>query len=614
VIVRDETELKKLVDRLNKASAIVWDVESTSIDQMKAELVGIALATDGETGYYIPVGHVAQGAGTLFEEPTAKQLPLKMVMDALREPLTNPDIPKYAHNAAYDLVVTERHGINVRPVRFDSMIAEWLLDPTSRFLGLKSFAAQYLNVYMTPITDLIGTGKKQKKISEVPVEEVAPYAAADAAITFRAVEQLRPRLKESELLELYESLELPLISVIASMEQAGVALDVPHLRDMSKRLDEQLQAIERHVFDLSDGYGEFNINSPKQLNEVLFDKLNLPAQGLKRTSQGYSTDVVTLQRLQEDTKHPIVDSIIEYREISKLKSTYVDALPELINSHTGRLHTSYNQTGTTTGRLSSSNPNLQNIPIRSELGREVRRAFIAPEGRLLLAVDYSQIELRVLAHVTGEETLLEAFAQDQDIHAATASAVFGIPLEAVTYQQRDFAKRVNFGILYGMGPFRLARDSDLTLAEATDFIERYFKRLPKVNEYIQSTRQRVPQTGFVETLLGRRRYFNALQSTQTSRNVIEAELRAAVNMPIQGTAADIMKQSMIDVHQALTSEKADALMILQVHDELVFEVPEDDAQRICDLVINVMQSAYKLDVPLKANAQFGKNWRDMQKL
>jgi DNA polymerase-1 len=324
--------------------------------------------------------------------------------------------------------------------------------------------------------------------------------------------------------------------------------------------------------------------------------------------------VVTLQRLQEDTKHPIVDSIIEYREISKLKSTYVDALPELINSHTGRLHTSYNQTGTTTGRLSSSNPNLQNIPIRSELGREVRRAFIAPEGRLLLAVDYSQIELRVLAHVTGEETLLEAFAQDQDIHAATASAVFGIPLEAVTYQQRDFAKRVNFGILYGMGPFRLARDSDLTLAEATDFIERYFKRLPKVNEYIQSTRQRVPQTGFVETLLGRRRYFNALQSTQTSRNVIEAELRAAVNMPIQGTAADIMKQSMIDVHQALTSEKADALMILQVHDELVFEVPEDDAQRICDLVINVMQSAYKLDVPLKANAQFGKNWRDMQKL
>jgi DNA polymerase I len=574
VIIRDEAALHELAARLNKAKAIVWDVETTSVDQMRAKLVGIALSIDGKTGYYIPVGHVGQGVGTLFEEPAAEQLPLDVVIVALREPLTNANIPKYAHNAVYDYVVMVRHGIPVEPIRFDSMIAEWLLDPTSKFLGLKSFSAQYFDYHMTPITDLIGTGRKQKLISEVPIDDVAPYAAADAVITFHAVHFLRDRLEQAQLMTLYETMELPLIPVIAAMEQTGVALDVDYLKGMSDRLEVQLQDLAERIFAQSGGYGPFNINSPKQLNEVLFGTLKLPVRGLQKTTHGYSTDVVALQTLQDDTQHPIIDLLVEYRELTKLKGTYVDALPQLVNPVTGRLHTSYNQTGTSTGRLSSSDPNLQNIPIRTEIGREVRRAFIAPPGSVLIAVDYSQIELRVLAHISQDQTLLDAFAQGQDIHKATAAAVFGISLDDVTYEQRSFAKRVNFGLIYGMGAFRLARDSDLTHAEATEFIETYFKRLPGVEAYIEGTKRQASQQGYVETLFGRRRYFNALQSGRSSRNNIEAELRAAINMPIQGTAADIMKRAMINLHDALEAIRCLSLMILQVHDELVLEVPE----------------------------------------
>jgi DNA polymerase I len=364
---------------------------------------------------------------------------------------------------------------------------------------------------------------------------------------------------------------------------------------------------------LSGGYGEFNINSPKQLNDVLFGKLGLPVQGLKKTSHGYSTDAATLEKLRLDTEHPIVRIILEYRELAKLKSTYVDALPELVNPHTGRLHTSYNQTGTSTGRLSSSNPNLQNIPIRTEIGREVRRAFVAPEGRVLLSVDYSQIELRVLAHISQEQTLLDAFAHGLDIHAATAAAVNNIPLEEVTYEQRSFAKRVNFGLIYGMGPFRLARDSNLTLAEATAFIETYFKQMPNVGKYIENTKRQARQPDGLRTLFGRKRHFPTIQNPgrRVNRQMIEGELRAAVNMPIQGTAADIMKRAMIDLHDALTRHNSSAKMILQVHDELMLEVPEDELQGVRDLVVNVMEAAYKLDAPLKANAEAGLNWRDL---
>jgi DNA polymerase-1 len=603
IVVYDQTGLDALVETLNNAAAITWDVETTSVDQMQAELVGIALATNGDIGYYVPVGH-----------QSGKQLPLKTVIDALRPPLTNPNVPKYAHNAAYDMVVMQRYGIEVAPVTFDTMIAEWLRDPISKHLGLKNLALHELSVYMTPIKELIGTGKKQKTMDMVAVQDAAPYAAADAAITHRLVERLNDDLVKQGLDTLYQTLEIPLVPVISAMEQVGVVLDVAFLRDMSKRLDKQLEDLTQEIYGLSGGYGEFNINSPKQLNDVLFGKLGLSVSGLKKTTHGYSTDAGTLEQLKQDTEHPIIIHILDYRELSKLKSTYVDALPELVNPHTGRVHTSYNQTGTATGRISSNSPNLQNIPIRTEIGREVRRAFVAPRGSVLLAVDYSQIELRVLAHVSQDETLLRAFEEGQDIHAATAAAVNNIPVEDVTYEQRSFAKRVNFGLIYGMGAFRLARESDLTLAEAQAFIERYFERLPRVLEYIENTKRQARLPEGVSTLFGRKRYFSALMNAdgKVNRQVMEGELRAAVNMPIQGTAADIMKRAMIDLHNELQRRKLNAKMILQVHDELVLEVAEDLLPETRDLVVTVMESAYKLDAPLKANAQVGTNWRDMQ--
>jgi DNA polymerase I len=614
VTVRDQATLDRLVETLNAAPAIVWDVETTGIDQMACDLVGIALAVDGDTGYYIPVGHT-KGEGMFTEE--VEQLPLKAVIEALRGPMTNPNIPKYAHNAEYDLVVTQRYGIDVQPVAFDTMIAEWVLDPVSKFLGLKNFANQYLKIKMTEISELIGTGKKQISMDKVDIELAAPYAAADAAITYRAVEYLRPKLEaDADLWHLFNTLEMPLVPVIAAMERAGVVLDTAFLRELSQQLDAELKALEGRIHELSGGYGGFNINSPKQLNDVLFGKLGLSVEGLRKTALGYSTDAATLENLKD--AHPIIRVILEYREVAKLKGTYVDALPALINSQTGRLHTSYNQTGTATGRLSSSNPNLQNIPIRTEKGREVRRAFITPPGTVLLAVDYSQIELRVLAHYSADPTLLEAFAQGQDIHAATAAAVYGIPLSEVTYEQRSFAKRVNFGLIYGMGAFRLARDSDLSVAEARAFIDEYFARLPKVKEHLDRTKEQA-RHGPLTTLFGRRREFRALlaqgdeESNARSRsNEVQAEERMAINMPIQGTAADIMKKAMIDLYRALNERQLGAKMILQVHDELVLEVPEAELDETARLVVDVMEHAYELKAPLRANAEVGPNWLDME--
>jgi DNA polymerase-1 len=599
VIVRDEAGLHDLVNTLNNAKAIVWDVETTSTDQMMAELVGIALAVDSGTGFYVPVGH-----------QNGEQLPLQTVIGALRGPLTNPKIEKQAHNAGYDLVVMQRYGIDVSPITFDTMVAEWMRDTTSKFLGLKAFANQYLKVHMTEITELIGTGKKQITMDAVPIEQAAPYAAADAAITYRAVEYLRPELVQyPQVKKLFDELEMPLIPVIAAMEQNGVVLDIPYLAKLSEELTHELNKLEQEIYDLSGGYGKFNINSPKQLNDVLFDKLGLSVQGIKKTQHGYSTDAATLDNLKG--QHEIVDKILNYRELSKLKGTYVDALPVLVNPRTGRVHTNYNQTGSSTGRFSSSNPNLQNIPIRTELGRRVRRAFIAPQGTRLLSVDYSQVELRILAHISHDKTLLEAFAQNQDIHKATAATVYGIPLEAVTYEQRNFAKRVNFGLIYGMGAFRLARESNLTLAEAQAFIDTYFNRLPGVRRYLDETLKFVHEHGYVETLLGRRGDFKILKSSlnQQTRQGWE---RAAINMPIQGTAADIIKKAMIELHHELRRRKLRAKMVLQVHDELVLEAPENAIPETRDLVEQVMEGAYPLDAPLRANAEVGENWCDME--
>ncbi len=609
-IITTAGQLAELAAKLNVAEAIAFDTETTGTDSLLAQLVGISLACDGETGYYIPVGH-----------DHGEQLPLSMVIEALRPALTNPNIGKYAHNADYDLVVLQRHGIEVTPITFDSMIAAWLVDSREQ-IGLKALVKGKLGLSMTTIDELIGTGKNQLTMDRVAIERAAPYAGDDAAMTYRLVEKLRPELAnepgDPEFDALWqvplrprsyvlEHIEMPLVPVIAAIEQTGVVIDVPYLLDLSVRLTEQLTAIENEVFDLSGGYGRFNINSPKQLNDVLFGKLGLSPQGVRKTTHGFSTDAATLDSMRGD--HPIIDKILEYRELSKLKGTYVDAFPAMINPTSGRLHTQYNQVGASTGRMSSSNPNLQNIPNRTEVGREVRRAFIAAPGMRLLAVDYSQVELRIMAHVTKEPTLLRAFEEGQDIHAATAALIYGVPLEKVDKGQRIFAKRVNFGILYGMGAFRLARDSQMPLAQAREFIDTYFRQLPGVKHYIDSTTELARQQGFLATLYGRRRTFPGLKAGGNERAAAERE---AINMPIQGTAADIIKLAMIQLQRELVAQGLRGRMILQVHDELVLEVPEDEVERTSALVVNVMEHAVELDAPLKANASVGVNWRDVE--
>ena len=616
VIVRDQSALADLVNTLNSAETIAFDTETTGIDQMAAALVGIALAVDGERGYYIPVNHRAgngDGQSSMFSEPVGDQLPLDEVIAALRPPLENPAIPKVAHNAVYDLIILQRYGIDVAPIAFDTLLAEWLSNPISKFLKLKTLVAHALDVQMTEIDELLGKGKDQKTMSQIDIEVAAPYAAADASMTWRLVQPLRDKLQTESVGQLYHELELPLIPIISQMQRKGVSLDVDFLRAMSDQQRESLSELQAQIFEL--GGGKFNINSPKQLNEVLFGRLGLPTEGLNRTKLGFSTDTNTLQKLRRE--HEIIELIEGFRELSKLKSTYVDALPTLVNPRTGRLHTSYNQTGAATGRFSSSNPNLQNIPNRTEMGRQVRRAFVAPPGYGFLAVDYNQIELRVMAHISEDETLIEAFQKDLDIHRATAAAVFGIGLDEVSDEQRDFAKRVNFGLCYGQGAFGLASQTGLTRDEAQSFIDAYFAEMPGVKRYIDETRARVWEHGYTETLYGRRRSYPQIKAGRRTRGAGNEE-RAAINMPIQGTAADILKQSMIDLDARLREAGCDAAMILQVHDELVLEVREDELAAVGPLVVEIMEAALpdgkSLRVPLKAKASWGGNWRDMHEL
>ena len=627
VVVDDEAKLAALVAAMNSAKSIAFDTETTSADQMLGDLVGLSFSMDGETAYYVPVGHTgANNDGMLFALepalPVGAQLPLQQVIDALRPPLTNPAIPKIAHNANFDMVVLSRYGIDIDPMGFDTMIAEWLRGDPSANLGLKKLVGFELGIQMTEIKELIGTGKKQITMAEAPIEQAAPYAAADAACTFLLVDKLDKKLRAvgDKVVRLFNEMEMPLVCVITAMERAGILIDTEELGRQSAELTRLMGGLETEIFANSGGYGAFNINSPKQLNDVLFGKLGIEPKGLKKTTHGYSTDAGTLEELSLHYPDlPILKLILEYREMSKLKGTYIDALPQLVNPTTGRVHTDFNQTGATSGRMSSSNPNLQNIPIRSEAGRKIRAAFIPAPGNVLLSVDYSQVELRIVAHVAaeryGDDSLLEAFEQGQDIHAATAAIVYGIPLEQVTKQHRLFAKRVNFGILYGMGAFRLARESDLTLAQANEFIDTYFARIPGVKQYIADTKVMMREQGFVETLFGRRRMFPGINSLNKT---LQAQLeREAINMPIQGTAADVIKLAMIELHHTLSQRGRGERLLLQVHDELVLEVPQDGAQDTAALVVDIMEQAYArwgvtFRTKLQANAQMGHNWLNLQ--
>ena len=600
-VVQTPEVLQALVERLRRAERLAVDTETTSTHKMRAELVGLSLALDGAEGYYIPLAHRTG-------EP---QLPWEQVREALRPVLEDPAILKVGHNLKYDIVVLARHGVEVQGLVFDTMIAEWLRDPASRNLGLKNLAWVRLGVEMTEITDLIGRGRKQISMAEVPVSKVAPYAAADVVMVQRLIPLLERDLEERNALKLFHEVEMPLIWVLARMEMAGVLLDVDFLRRMSEDLAHRLHDLEERIFKAVGRH--FNINSTQQLSKALFEDLGLkPPDRTRKTKSGYySTSASVLEALRDE--HPAVAWILEHRELSKLKSTYVDALPQQIHPETGRIHTSFNQTGTVTGRLASSDPNLQNIPIRTPLGREVRKAFIAPPpDHLLLSVDYSQVELRIVAHIADDENMIAAFRAGLDIHAATAAAIYGVPLEAVTKEMRRHAKAVNFGLIYGMTPYGLTLSTDLTLAEAEDFVEAYFKQFPGVKRYIEVTRRKAAEQGYVETLLGRRRYFPALQNPHTNRQVRQREEREAINAPIQGSAADIMKLAMLRVDRLLAERRLPARMILQVHDEVVLEVRRDALAETARAVREAMEGAYRLKVPLATEARVGPNWGEME--
>ncbi|MBN1317224.1 MAG: DNA polymerase I [Anaerolineales bacterium] len=603
-VVLTKDHLKKLVEKLGQSEIISFDTETTSVDEITADLVGIALSSEPGEGYYVPVGHQ-------LPEDKEKQLPLDLVIEAIRPVLTDPNITKTAHNAKYDYTLLHRYGIDVSPITFDTMLAAWLLEPSSRGLGLKNQAWMRLNVEMTEIKSLIGEGKSQTTMAQVPIFKAGSYAAADVDMPLRLKKKMEPELEEKHLWNLFTTVEMPLIPVLSDMELTGVLLDSDYLKSMSSDLADRLQSVESSIYRIA-GHS-FNINSTQQLSDVLFIELQLPTEGLRKTSSGrYSTAADVLDQLVG--AHEVIDLILQHREMSKLKSTYVDALPEIVNPATRRIHTSYNQAGAITGRIASSQPNLQNIPIRTEMGRLVRRAFVARPGCQFLAADYSQVELRVLAHICQDPALLDAFENDQDIHATTAATVNRIPIDQVTTDQRRFAKSVNFGLLYGMSAFRLARESDLTLDEATKFVEAYFASFPNVRGYLNDTIRLAKEQGWIETVLGRRRYFPVLERSSSGRTSALARQRAereAVNFPIQGTAADIIKIAMINLHHALIDGKFESKMILQVHDELVLEVPDNELEVVKELVVNIMAQAYRLRTELKVDTKVGHNWLDM---
>ncbi len=605
VVVDNAAALQELAEKLSAARVIAFDTETTSTDPMRAELVGLSFAAVAGEGYYVPVGHQPEMA-------PGGQLGWEQVRRVLSGALCDAAIEKVAHNAKYDYIVLMRNGLTVMPISADTMVAEWLCDPGSRNKGLKNLAWARLGVEMEGIDTLVGTGKKQISMDAVPVESAAAYAAADADMTLRLLPLLRAELKQSAALELLQ-LELALMPLLAQMEMNGVLLDSDYLAELGVVLEKQIESL-REAVKQAVGY-DFNLNSTQQLSTALFEHMGVdPPRGTRRTASGhFSTAVGVLAELAAE--HEVVDDILQYRELAKLKSTYVDALPLAVNTETGRVHTSFNQTGTVTGRLASSDPNLQNIPIRTEVGRQVRRAFIAPEGCRLVAMDYSQIELRITAHISGDEFLLRAFERDEDIHVATAAAVFGVVPDAVSSEQRRQAKAVNFGLLYGMGPFRLARSTGITLGEAEEFIETYFARLPGVKRYLDATREQAQREGHVHTLLGRRRYFPLLQLAQSGdQNARARAEREAINAPIQGTAADIIKLAMVELGRQLSTRLAEARLLLQVHDELLFECPDGEVEALVELARPIMESAFELAVPLKVDVSVGRNWEQMQAL
>ncbi len=590
--VLDEAALDRLVDALAKADEFCFDTETTSLDPLRADLVGISFALRPRQAFYLPVGHEYPGA--------PPQIARERALQALAPVLMNPAIRKIGQNSKYDLLVLGRSGITVRGLAFDTMIAAYVLNPSRTSHGLDALALEYLSYKTTTYADVAGSGKKQIGFASVDVSTATAYSGEDADITLRLKQTLEPQLREQGLERLFRDMEMPLLEVLTDMERTGVKLDAALLQSISAELSREITGVEKNIYALAGT--EFNINSPKQLADILFGRLGL--KPVKRTKTGYSTNVDVLEALAH--VHPLPAEILSYRTLAKLKSTYADALPALINPETGRLHTSFNQTVTATGRLSSSEPNLQNIPIRTEVGRRIRRAFIAEPGASLLSADYSQVELRILAHMSGDPGLIETFRQGEDVHTRTASEIFGLDPDEITPEMRRKAKAVNFGIVYGISAFGLAQDIGVSNAEAKRYIDSYFERYPGVRSYIDRAIEEAKTKGYVTTLLGRRRYIPELSSGVASvRGFGE---RMAMNTPIQGTAADLIKLAMINIHARIRREHRRSAMILQVHDELIFEVPDAECDSMSALVREEMEGVLALSVPIRVDVGIGKNW------
>jgi DNA polymerase-1 len=590
--VVSEAQLDDLCNALKQAGRFAFDTETTSLVATRADLVGLSFAVKPGEGWYLPVGHRYLGV--------PQQLDRTLVVEKLQPLLADPQLAKVAQNAKYDLLVLRRAGLEVAGLSCDTMLASYLANPAAKSHGLDTLASELLGYRTISYAEMTGKGKNQIGFAEVEVEKATIYAAEDADITLRLADKLEPRLVETGQDSLFREVELPLVAVLTDMEWQGVRIDADFLQGLSADMKVRLAVLEKHIHELAGR--SFNVGSPKQLGEVLFEYLKLPRG--KKTKTGWSTDVEVLTELAED--HAIAAQVLDFRSVSKLKSTYCDALPKLINPDTGRIHTSFNQTVTATGRLSSSDPNLQNIPIRSEEGRRIREAFVPAEGNVLLAADYSQVELRILAHMADEPALKESFARGEDIHTRTASEIFDVFLEMVTPEMRRQAKTINFGVLYGMSAFGLAKSLGIGRKEAQAYIDNYFARYPRVLVFMETKKAEARDKQYVTTLLGRRCAVPEISSKNGAvRGYAE---RNAINYPIQGSAADIIKLAMVRIHARLKAENLQAKMVLQVHDELVFDVPVAEQAAVEKLVREEMEHAVALDVPLSVDIGVGRNW------
>lgn len=614
-LIVDEKEFDNLIYELKKTKEFAIDLETTSLDIISAEIVGISISFKEHQAFYIPLRHNYIGApltgqGSLEQSRQGpEQLPVNLVISKLKPILEGSAHIKIGQNIKFDMQVLNQSGIKLANPIYDIMIASYLINPARRGHSLEEIAQEYLGHQIITYKDVVGTGKKEITFDKVDVNRAKDYSAEDADVTFLASKILLPRIEKEGLNELYEKLEIPLIEVLAVMETTGVKIDTELLGILSKEFQEKIERLEKVIYKSAGK--EFNIDSPKQLQEVLYKDLKLPAT--RRIKTGFSTDNDTLSKLAY--KHELPAKILEYRSFAKLVNTYIDALPQLINSKTGRVHTSYNQTITATGRLSSSNPNLQNIPVRTEEGRRIREAFIPEKGHILISADYSQIELRLLAHFSQDKSLLNAFDTNQDIHTRTASELFSVSEDMVSTDMRRLAKTINFGIIYGMSAHGLAAELGISHGLAQSYIDNYFVRYPGVKSYIDHSIKEAHEKGYVATLFGRKRPLAEINSP--NKTMREFSERVAVNTPLQGTAADLMKLAMINIHKRLLKDNLVTKMILQVHDELVFEVPNNEEKEITSIIRQEMENItsdfkVELTVPLRVDISRGKNWTDMK--